>query len=120
MKDGIFAVAALAVFLRICLAIMQAMAVRTADFRYIAYADRLSPLLNLMTLILVEVIALILFFAFREKAEYKNFIQILFCKTIDCSGIAWDYSPLYFPDRHGYSANLQRRLGAWIACCPSA
>jgi hypothetical protein len=72
VKDGVFAVAVLTVFLRICLAILQTISVRTADFRTIAYADRLSPLLNLMTLILVEIIVLILFFVFSERAEYKN------------------------------------------------
>ncbi len=82
VKDGVFAVATLTVFLRICLAILQAIAVRTADFRYIAYADRLSPLLNLMALILVEVMALILFFAFREKAEYKNFLKSFSVKLL--------------------------------------
>jgi len=75
VKDGVFAVSALTVFLRVCLAIVQTLAVRTADFRYIGYADRLSPLLNLMTLILVEIIALILFFVLREKAEYKNLFK---------------------------------------------
>jgi hypothetical protein len=72
VKDGVFAGATLVVFLRICLAILQTVAVRTADFRFVGYVDRLSPLLNLMTLILFEVIALILFFVFRETVEYKK------------------------------------------------
>jgi len=82
VKDVVFAVATLSVSLRICLAILQSVAERTANFRYIAYADRLSPLLNLMTLILVEVIALILFFVIREKAEYKNSFKYFFARIL--------------------------------------
>jgi hypothetical protein len=82
VKDGVFTVSALAVFLRVCLAIIQALAVRTADFRYVGYVDRLSPLLNLMTLILVELIALILFFVLREKAENKNLFKSFFVKLL--------------------------------------
>jgi len=75
VKDGMFAFATLTVFLRVCLGIVQAVAVRTTDFRYIGYVDLLSPLLNLMTVILVEVIALILFFTFRKQVEYKKLIK---------------------------------------------
>ena len=75
VKDGVFAAAVLVVFLRICLAILQAVVAQTAGFRFIAYANRLSPVLDLMTLILVEIIVLILFFAFRENAEYKKSIK---------------------------------------------
>ena len=82
VKDGIFAAAAMVVFLRICLAILQAVAVRTVGFRFVAYADWLSPVLDLMTLILVEIIALILFFTFREKAEYKNSIKSFSLKLL--------------------------------------
>ena len=82
VKDGVFAAAALFVFLRICLATLQAVAVQTAGFRFIAYADRLSPVLNLMTLILVEIIALNLFFAFREKVEYKKSFKSFSLKTL--------------------------------------
>jgi len=72
IKDRVFAGATLAVLLRIFLAILQTLAVRTDGFRFVGYVDRLSPLLNLMTLTLVEVIALILFFALRETVEYKK------------------------------------------------
>jgi hypothetical protein len=82
VKDGIFSAATLAVFLRICLSILQALALRTADFWYIGYADRLSPLLNLMTLILVEVIALILFFVFWQQVEYKKSFKAFSVKIL--------------------------------------
>jgi hypothetical protein len=77
VKDGVFTVAALALFLQICLAFLQSVAQRTADFRFVGYIDRLSPLLNLSALILVEVIALNLFFVFREQAGYKKLFKVL-------------------------------------------
>lgn len=80
VKDGVFSIAVLTVFVRICLAIVQALALRTADFRFVGYADKLSPLLNLATLILVEIIALILFFVVRERAEYKKSFNSFFVK----------------------------------------
>ncbi|CAG1012854.1 hypothetical protein ANRL4_04761 [Anaerolineae bacterium] len=74
VKDGIFVFATLTFLLRICLGIFQSIADRTA-FWYVGYIDRLSPLFDLMTIILAEVIALILFATFREKAENKNSVK---------------------------------------------
>ncbi len=72
--------ATLALFLLICLGIVQSVADRTAGFRYIAYVDRLSSLLDLLTVVFAEIIALILFLAFREKMEHKNFLKSISTK----------------------------------------
>jgi len=74
VKDGIFVFATLAFSLRISLGIFQSIADRTV-FWYVGYIDRLSPLFDLMAIILAEVIALILFATFREKAENKNSVK---------------------------------------------
>ena len=82
VKDAVFIVATLALFLRICLANLQTLAERTANFRYVAYADRLSPLLNLMTFILLEIITLNIFFVFREKVGNKKLFKTFFARIL--------------------------------------
>lgn len=86
VKDGIFLFATLALFLRVCLGIFQSIADRTA-FWYVGYLDRLSPLLNLATVILAEVIALILFTTLREKVEDKKSLKSFFTKLFIVLGL---------------------------------
>lgn len=75
VKDGVFVVAIFAVFLRICLTILLGLLSRSGNFQYNAYAERLSPLLDLMAFVCVEIIALNLFFVFRDKLEYKSLLK---------------------------------------------
>jgi hypothetical protein len=82
VKDGVFITATLVVLFRVGLAILQTLAAPTVNFRYIAYANRLSPLLNLMTLILSEIIALNLFFVLREKVGYKKTLKNFSAKIL--------------------------------------
>jgi hypothetical protein len=81
VKDGVFVFATLTLFLRICLGILQSIMDRTA-FWYVGYVNRLSPLLDLMAVVLAEIAALILFLAFREKTEYKNFLKSFSAKLL--------------------------------------
>ncbi len=82
MRDGIFVVATLAVFLRVCLTILLGLAAQSGNFRYEAYAERLSPLLDLMAFVSIEIIALNLFFVFRDRLEYKNLFKTFSTKML--------------------------------------
>ena len=75
MRDGIFIVASLAVFLRVCLTFLLGLMAQSGNFQYGAYAERLSPLLDLMAFVFIEIIALNLFYVFRDRPEYKNLLK---------------------------------------------
>jgi hypothetical protein len=81
VRDRVFVFATFAFFVRICLGIFQSIADRSA-FWYVGYLDRLSPLLDLAAIILAEIIALIVFFAFYEKAEDKKLLKSFSVKLL--------------------------------------
>ena len=80
VKDGIFLFAVLAFFLRMCLGVLQSFAGRTSAFWYVGYLNRLSPLLNLVAVILVETIVLILFTTWRQNVENRKNLKSFFAK----------------------------------------
>jgi hypothetical protein len=82
MRDGVFIAAVLAVFLRICLTFLLELAAQSASFKYEAYAERLSPLLDLIAFVFIEIIALNLFFVFRDRPEYKSLFKALLTRML--------------------------------------
>jgi 4-amino-4-deoxy-L-arabinose transferase-like glycosyltransferase len=78
-KDRIFGFTALMLFLLGCLGIFRSIADLNV-FRFVGYINRLSPLLDLMAIVLSEIVVLILFFAFRDKAESAKFFKSVFAK----------------------------------------
>jgi hypothetical protein len=79
-KDGVFAFAVLALLLRLSLGILQPVA--GSAFWLMGYINQISALLNLAAWILVEIIALLLFFAFREQAQYASFYKSFSIKAL--------------------------------------
>jgi len=77
VHDCIFAFSAFALFLRVCLALLQSLALRTPEFGFLGYADKLSPILHLVTLVLLEVVTLDIVLAYRDRVEDKAFIRTL-------------------------------------------
>ena len=78
--DGIFLAAVLIVFVRISLTFFFSLTAQSGGTQYTAYAERLSPLLNLIAFASIEVLALIFFFLFREKREYDVLLKSLALK----------------------------------------
>lgn len=80
IRDGIFIAAVLALFIRISLMFLLGLAAQTPEFRYGAYVERLSPFLDLLAFVAFEIIALNLFFVFREGREYIGLIKSILAK----------------------------------------
>ncbi|MEW6401223.1 MAG: glycosyltransferase family 39 protein [Chloroflexota bacterium] len=80
VKDGIFIIAALALLLRLCLGILQGVADRSGDFRFVGYIDKLSPVLDMMGFVFFEMVALITYLAFREGLQNKKLIKTFLAK----------------------------------------
>ncbi len=76
VRDVFFVTGILAVTVRVWLAILEGLFEASANFRYVAYADRLSPFLDLMTLVFLEIILLYLFFIIRNWTQYKKSIHV--------------------------------------------
>ncbi len=76
VKDVFLVVGVLAVILRIWLATQEGLFEASANFPYAAYSDVLSPLLDLMVFVFVEIIALNLFFVVRSRPEHKNLFKV--------------------------------------------
>jgi hypothetical protein len=81
VKDVVFVSATLLVLVLLCLGIFQSIADRSV-FLYAGYIDRLSPFLILMTTVLIEIAALVLFFVFRERSDYKNSFKAFSVKVL--------------------------------------
>ena len=87
VRDGVFIAAVLAVFLRICLTILLGLAGQSGNFQYEAYAERLSPFLDLMAFVFIEIIVLNLFFVFRDRLEYKNLFKTFSTRILIVLGL---------------------------------
>ena len=79
IKDGIFLISTVILFLLILLGIFQPIADQTA-FWFMGYIDRLSPLLNLTAVVCIEIVTLILFTTLRKNIEDKRVFQPFFIK----------------------------------------
>jgi len=74
-RDVVLTTALFAVLARIGLALLRGLFEAAGNFSHSAYADRLAPLLNLTTFVSLEIIALILYFTFRNWKERKKEVQ---------------------------------------------
>ncbi len=81
-RDVVFITAVLAAIIRIWIALLRRLFESAGNFQYSAYADRLEPFLNLIFFISLEIVALILFFAFQNWAEYRKPIQSFVKKAL--------------------------------------
>jgi hypothetical protein len=81
IKDSIFIISSAAVLARIWITLARGLFEAAGNFKYSAYAERLDPFLGLMTFILLEIIAVILFFVFRNWNDPKNDVRV-FTKRI--------------------------------------
>lgn len=72
IRDGILIVTSILVTFRLFLMIILELSGLTGDFNYTAYLERLSPILNLMTFVSLEIIVIILFFNFHNLDIYKK------------------------------------------------
>lgn len=87
VRDNLLIAALITVFLRFFSTIVLDLFKLSGDFHYVAYAERLSPILNLITFVLLESIAIILFFNLRGSEFYKKipdnfFVRMLIVLTL--------------------------------------
>jgi hypothetical protein len=82
VRDAIFVTGILAVILRVWLAILEGLFKSSASFRYVAYIDRLSPLLDLMAFVFLEIILLVLFFIIRNWTEYRKSVHVFLVRIL--------------------------------------
>lgn len=81
VKDQIFLVATLIFSLRTCLGIFQSVADHSAIW-FVGYINRLSPLLDLAAITSAEVVALILFVAFRDNLTNRTWLKPFLVKLV--------------------------------------
>ena len=82
VRDGIFIAAVLTFFLRVTIMFLLGLAAQSETFQYGAYADRLSPLLDLAAFVSFEIATLNLFFVFRDRQEYKSLLKTLSARML--------------------------------------
>ena len=75
-RNGVLGFSVPAIAARIWIMIVRDLFESAGNFKYSAYADRLDPFLDLMTFVLLEIIALILFFAVQNWNKPNNNIGI--------------------------------------------
>ncbi|MBI3164625.1 MAG: glycosyltransferase family 39 protein [Chloroflexi bacterium] len=81
-RDAIFIAAVLVLFARISLMFLFGLAAQSPEFRYAAYAERLSPFLDLLAFVAFEIAALNLFFVFRDRREYIDLFKSISTKLL--------------------------------------
>lgn len=80
IRDSVFIAAVLVLFIRVSLMFLLGLAAQAPEFRYGAYAERLSPFLDLLAFVALEIAALNLFFVFRVGSEYVGLIKSISAK----------------------------------------